>query len=144
MSWPQKTVVQLECKIAKISKSDMCLTAPDIRHHLQNFYDISLSNTTVKRRLCVSGLDGRVARRKPLISLKNRCHQQQWFKECKDQSNSEWDKIIWSNEGVFFRFGNDARQYVRRRPGEEFDSKCTIPPVKEVMAKIQCEPVKKK
>uniref|UniRef100_A0A1I7XEV3 DDE_3 domain-containing protein n=1 Tax=Heterorhabditis bacteriophora TaxID=37862 RepID=A0A1I7XEV3_HETBA len=39
-------------------------------------------------------------------------------------------KVVFSDESKFNRFGSDGKKYVRRRPGEEFMPKCTIPTIK--------------
>uniref|UniRef100_A0A1I7XJL2 HTH_Tnp_Tc3_1 domain-containing protein n=1 Tax=Heterorhabditis bacteriophora TaxID=37862 RepID=A0A1I7XJL2_HETBA len=43
------------------------------------------------------------------------------------------EHLTWSTADcskVFNRFGSDGKKYVRRRPGEEFMPKCTIPSIK--------------
>jgi len=40
---------------------------------------------------------------------------------------SFWSKVLFSDESKFNRLGSDGRQYVRRRNGEEFKPRCTVP-----------------
>ena len=51
-----------------------------------------VSVSTVKRRLGVAGLTGRVAARKPLLRRQNKKHHQ-WTTE-------DWKKVLWIDEGV--------------------------------------------
>uniref|UniRef100_A0A1I7WS02 DDE_3 domain-containing protein n=1 Tax=Heterorhabditis bacteriophora TaxID=37862 RepID=A0A1I7WS02_HETBA len=39
-------------------------------------------------------------------------------------------KVVFSDDSKFNRFGSYGKKYVRRRPGEEFMPKCTIPIIK--------------
>uniref|UniRef100_A0A1I7WUZ9 HTH_Tnp_Tc3_2 domain-containing protein n=1 Tax=Heterorhabditis bacteriophora TaxID=37862 RepID=A0A1I7WUZ9_HETBA len=71
----------------------------------------SLSVSSI-RRLVEVGLNGRVARKKPLASLKNRS-------VC---VALEREHLTWSTA--------DGKKYVRGHPGEEFMPKCTIPSIK--------------
>ena len=38
--------------------------------------------------------------------------------------------MLWADESKFCSTGSDGKTYVRRRPGEEFDPKCTKATVK--------------
>lgn len=127
---PRKTTAQDDRQIVRLSKCNRRLTTPEIRLQLLRFYGIQVSTTTIKRRLHDANMNGRLARRKPLISRKNRLHRKAWCRERKNWSATKWNQIIWSDESLFYRCGNDVRQWVRRRPGEEFDPNCTVPTIK--------------
>uniref|UniRef100_A0A1I7WBI8 HTH_Tnp_Tc3_2 domain-containing protein n=1 Tax=Heterorhabditis bacteriophora TaxID=37862 RepID=A0A1I7WBI8_HETBA len=90
----------------------------------------SLSVNSIRRRLVEVGLNGRVPRKKPLASLKNRRVLVAFAREHLTWSAVKWTKVIFSNESKFNRFGSDGKKYVRRRPGEEFMPKCKIPTIK--------------
>uniref|UniRef100_A0A1I7XUL6 DDE_3 domain-containing protein n=1 Tax=Heterorhabditis bacteriophora TaxID=37862 RepID=A0A1I7XUL6_HETBA len=56
-------------------------------------------------------------------------NQRAMIKVLLDQNLSQ-TKVVFSDESKFNRFGSDGKKYVRRRPGEEFMPKCTIPTIK--------------
>uniref|UniRef100_A0A1I7XAG9 HTH_Tnp_Tc3_2 domain-containing protein n=1 Tax=Heterorhabditis bacteriophora TaxID=37862 RepID=A0A1I7XAG9_HETBA len=45
-------------------------------------------------------------------------------------TSADYTKVVFSDESKFNRFGSDGKKYVRRRPGEEFMPKYTIPTIK--------------
>ena len=85
---------------------------------------------TVRRRLHEFGLFGRAARKKPFISPRNRKRRVEFAKRYLHWTVSDWAKILFSDETKVSRFGSDGRQYVRRRPSEEYNPRCLIPTVK--------------
>uniref|UniRef100_A0A1I7XT41 HTH_Tnp_Tc3_2 domain-containing protein n=1 Tax=Heterorhabditis bacteriophora TaxID=37862 RepID=A0A1I7XT41_HETBA len=92
--------------------------------------ECSLSVRSIRRRLVEAGLNGRIARKKPLVSLKNRRARVAFAREHLTWSTADWTKVVFSDESKFNRFGSDGKKYVRLHPGEEFMSKCTIPIIK--------------
>uniref|UniRef100_A0A1I7WPC1 DDE-1 domain-containing protein n=1 Tax=Heterorhabditis bacteriophora TaxID=37862 RepID=A0A1I7WPC1_HETBA len=70
----------------------------------------------------------RVARKKPLASLKNWKARDAFEREHLTWSTVDWTKVF-SDQSKFNRFVSDGKKYVRRRPGEEFMPKCTIPTI---------------
>ena len=88
------------------------------------------STATVKRRLADAGLNGRIARRKPLLLPRHKAARLQWAKEHKDWTVEKWNSVVWSDESKFNVFHSDGRTYVRRRKSEEFDERCVVGTVK--------------
>ena len=91
---------------------------------------VQCSSRTVRRRLGKVGLHGRVARKKPLLTLSHKQVRLKWARERVNWTLSDWHKIIWSDESKFNLFGSDGRVYVRRRAGEEFLPECINQTVK--------------
>uniref|UniRef100_A0A1I7XTU6 DDE_3 domain-containing protein n=1 Tax=Heterorhabditis bacteriophora TaxID=37862 RepID=A0A1I7XTU6_HETBA len=85
---------------------------------------------SIRQRFVVDELNGRVARKKSLVSLNNQRARVAFAREHLTWSAVKWTKVIFSNESKFNRFGSDGKKYVRRRPGKEFMSKCTVPTIK--------------
>lgn len=73
---------------------------------------------------------GRVARKKPLISEKNRRARLQFAKTHITWTAEKWSKVVFSDESEFNRFGSDGKSYVRRTAGEAFNNNRTKPTVK--------------
>ena len=69
---PKITTPKQERIVHRLSSSNRRFTAVDIKKHIESHYDAKLSVSTVKNILKCYGLNGRVARKKPFISLKNR------------------------------------------------------------------------
>ena len=88
------------------------------------------SRTTAMRRLCESGLHGRIAARKPLLRTGNKQKRLVWAKEHKEWTLDQWKSVLWSDESKFEIFGSNHRVFVRRRKGERMDSTCLVPTVK--------------
>lgn len=91
----------------------------------------------VRDRLKKAGLPARVARKKPLLRIQNKKARYQWAKDHLDLIEDDWKKVVFSDETPFTLFQWAGKQYVRRRPGEEFLDECINPTVKHGGGKIQ-------
>uniref|UniRef100_A0A8C4STV7 Transposase n=1 Tax=Erpetoichthys calabaricus TaxID=27687 RepID=A0A8C4STV7_ERPCA len=79
--------------------------------------------TTISAAIHQSGLYGRVARRKPLLSKRHMAARLQFAKRHLKDSQTMRKKILWLDETKIELFGVNARRHVWRKPG-------TIPTVK--------------
>jgi hypothetical protein len=95
-----------------------------------------ISSRTIRRRLQSFGLNGRIARRKPLLTAKNIQQRIRWAKKYRDWTVDQWKKVLWSDESPFTIFPSPSKQYVRRRPGEELRRGCIVPTVKHGGGKV--------
>jgi transposase len=127
---PPKTSEKVDRIIHRLSEKDRSKTAVDIQREIANYQGAQISVRTVRRRLIRFGLHGRIARKKPFVSLRNRQRRLQFARAHLHWTRNDWSRVLWSDESKFQRFGSDGRTYVRRRPGEEFDRKCLKPTVK--------------
>uniref|UniRef100_A0A1I7XW67 Transposable element Tc1 transposase n=1 Tax=Heterorhabditis bacteriophora TaxID=37862 RepID=A0A1I7XW67_HETBA len=64
------------------------------------------------------------------VMIKNWKARVEFTREHLTWSTADWTKVVFSDESKFNRFGSDGKKYVRRRPGEEFMPKYTIPTIK--------------
>ena len=80
--------------------------------------------TTIYAALHQSGLYGRVARRKPLLSKRRMTARLEFAKRHLKDSQTMRNKIVWSDETKIELFGLNAKRHVWRKPG-------TIPAVKQ-------------
>ncbi len=83
----------------------------------------SCRKSTITAALHQSGLYGRVARRKPLLSAR---HMKKHLKDSKMVTN----KILWSDETKIELFGLNSKRYVWRKPGTAHHLSNTVPTVK--------------
>ena len=88
-----------------------------------------ISTSTVQRRLCETGLDGRIAPRKPLLET-NEKKRLAWAKNHEQWTLDRWKSVLWSDESKFEIFGSNRRVFVRRRKGERMISACVVPTMK--------------
>ncbi len=83
----------------------------------------SCRKSTITAALHQSGLYGRVARRKPLLSAR---HMKARMEFAKMVTN----KILWSDETKIELFGRNSKRYVWRKPGTAHHLSNTVPTVK--------------
>ena len=85
--------------------------------------EVPKNPTTISAALHQSGLYGRVARRKPLLSRRQHDSPLGVFQKAPKDSQTMRNKILWSDENKNELFGLNAKRHIWRKPG-------TIPTVK--------------
>ena len=88
------------------------------------------SSTKSTAALHQSGLYGRVARRKPLLSARHMKARIEFAKKHMKDSQTMTNKIVWSDETKIELFGVNSKRYVWRKPGTAHHLPNTIPTVK--------------
>ncbi|KAG2462973.1 TC1A transposase, partial [Polypterus senegalus] len=86
--------------------------------------------TTFSAAIHQSGLYGRVARRKPLLSKRHMAARLEFAKRHLKDSQTMRNKILLSDETKIEHFGVNARRHVWRKPGTAHHQANTIPTVK--------------
>ena len=126
---PRKTTPKQDRALVRASERDRFKTAPQ---HRRDFIAQGprLSVSTIKRRLKEGNMNGRVARKKPLISEVNAQARLKYALSKRHWTADQWLKVMWSDESRFSLFPKCGKVYVRRRPGEEFHRQCLKPTVK--------------
>uniref|UniRef100_A0A2L2Y8P5 Transposable element Tcb1 transposase n=1 Tax=Parasteatoda tepidariorum TaxID=114398 RepID=A0A2L2Y8P5_PARTP len=116
----------LQRVVARKHKQSLSEITSDMNSHLQD----PVSTRTVQRELHAANIYGRVAIRKPLVTVTNAFKRRQWCRGHKGWSPQQWQQVIWSDESSFTLFETIGRVYVWRSPKEAFDPKCLLPTVK--------------
>jgi transposase len=116
-------------QLIKIIKENRNKTLEELTEEFNTSMAISVSCRTVQRVLHEEGYSGHAAKKKPLISEKNRKKRYGWCRMRKNWT-TEWDYIIWSDESRFELFNNDSRNWVWRRANERYKVDCLNPTVK--------------
>ncbi|KAG2462272.1 TCB1 transposase, partial [Polypterus senegalus] len=86
--------------------------------------------TTISAAIYQSGLYGRVARRKPLLSKRHMAARLEFAKRHLKDSQTMRNKILWSDETKIELFDVNARRHVWRKPGTAHHQANTISTVK--------------
>ena len=113
----------------RASERDRFKTAPQHRCDLIT-EGTRLSVSTIRRRLNEGNLNGRVARKKRLISDVNAQARLKYALSKRHCTADQWLKVMWFDESPFSLFPKCGKVYVRRLPGEEFQRQCLKPTVK--------------
>lgn len=97
---------------------------------------LKVSKKTIARRLKEIGIQKRIARTKPHLSLQHMEARLLWAREHEHWTVEDWEKVVWSDESSI-QVGFDPRQtLVFRREGEAFDSACLRPSFKSKRVNI--------
>ncbi|GFV63367.1 HTH_Tnp_Tc3_2 domain-containing protein [Trichonephila clavipes] len=104
-------------------KIDPKISAPKISASTSNTLGRSVSAETVRRVLRKAGYNGRVARKKPLIGMRNRVKRLTFAKEHILKPQQFWNEVIFSDERKFNIFGSDGRRMVWRKPNTSYPPK---------------------
>uniref|UniRef100_A0A8R1ICG9 HTH_Tnp_Tc3_2 domain-containing protein n=1 Tax=Caenorhabditis japonica TaxID=281687 RepID=A0A8R1ICG9_CAEJA len=85
---------------------------------------------TIRRRLNNAGMFGRRPVKKPYICDRNRAARVAWARAHLNWTQSQWERVFWSDESKFLLFGLDGISYAKRPVGTRFNSKYQTPTVK--------------
>ncbi|XP_073493820.1 uncharacterized protein [Phyllobates terribilis] len=105
---PWKTSSRSGHNIKKKSVSDIHKSAAQIPHEINEEYGVKVSLQTVVRRLRTVGLNAQSPVKKPFISAKNRKVQLEFAKEHGQWQETDWCKVLWSDESKFNLFCSDG------------------------------------
>lgn len=122
----RKTQSRDDRKILKEVKNNSKITAKEIQEKLE----LTISETTIKRRIREKGLRGYVARSKPYISKINMQKRLTFAKEYVSNPLDFWKTVIWSDESKFELVSNRRKEYCWRKKGEAFKMQNLKPTVK--------------
>ncbi len=90
----------------------------------------SCRKSTITAALHQSGLYGRVAQRKPLLSARHMKARMEFAKKHLKDSKIVTNKILWSDETKIELFGLNSKRYLWRNPGTAHHLSNTVPTVK--------------
>lgn len=86
-----------------------------------------VNERTLRRVFSEQGYHRRIARAKPFLTVNNKVARQE-FSDCyQDWSESDWMKVIWTDECAFNVGGFSGNTWVTRLPAEEYIEDCLVP-----------------
>ncbi len=85
---------------------------------------------TVNRTIQQIGLKSRVARKKPYISKVNRKKRLAFATKWRDDPETWWNSVIFTDESKYNLFGSDDYQRVWRSPNTKFEEQNTVATMK--------------
>src|SRR4029434_7754176 len=98
-------------RMVRVAKESPRITAGELQRLVESWVQ-KVSKTTIRCHLHHHKLFGRVARKKPLLSINNKLKDLQ-FAKC--YWDFQWDRVIWSDETKIELFGNKHQRWVWRR-----------------------------
>ena len=110
-------------------KKDRFAPLGNISSKFNTQLNTTFHENTIRNYLHEVGLESCAARKKPLLSNKQRLARLRWCRAKRDW-DEEWKQIIWSDESRFALFESDGRERVWRRVGEAYNIDCIKPTVK--------------
>lgn len=113
-----------------LSLRDRRKTVPEITAEFNIGRNTPVSNSVIRRSLKKSGLNGRVAAKKPLLRPQNIRKRLQFAKEHVGWTEEQWARVLFTDESKFDLFGTNRRVFVRRFQGERFKKNCLQPTIK--------------
>lgn len=111
-------------------KKNPKLSAPKLAIEAKRYLGKKANPETVRIILRKNNFSGRVARRKPFVSKRNRSKRLQFVKLYKDKDFSFWKTVLFTDESKFNIFRSDGQTYVWRKPNEELREENLRPTVK--------------
>ena len=81
-------------------------------------HEVHLAARTVRKRVEHTGLNGRIAAKKPLLRPYNIAKKRAFAKMYKTWTVVQLNKVLWNDESTFTVFCGAKRAYVRRRVGK--------------------------
>ena len=100
------------------------IMAEDTAHRTPGLANVRISDQTVRRRLCESGIRARRPVVRPILRQRHRTAILAWARACRHRRLHTWQHILFSDESLFSPRFSDGRYRVYRRRGERFMDQC--------------------
>lgn len=127
---PKKLSVREERKVINMASNNPRITSTKIVENIKTMFKKSICAETARKILHRAGFHGRVARRKPYISVINRQKRIAFANTFINKPPEFWKQIIFSDESKFCIFGIKGRQIVWRKSGTELEKQNLVGTVK--------------
>ena len=126
----RKSTKRSDRTLVRISLGNRRLNSKELARELKESSGVELSAPTVRRRLLENGLRGCKARKKPLLTEKQRKRRLDWARSHVKWPIEKWRKVLFSDESTFTVNNHAGNNFVRRKPEEEYRPYCISPTIK--------------
>ncbi|CAK9832042.1 Transposable element Tc1 transposase [Anthophora retusa] len=120
---PKKLTPREEKAVLREVKKNPFISAPKLAAVVTRNFNKEIHAQLCRRILWNNNIHGRVPRKKPYISKKNKQLRLNFAKAFINKDTNFWNTVIFSNESKFNLFGSDGRQKVWRKPNTELELK---------------------
>ena len=104
--------------ICRLATTGKCSTATAIQRELRGYAGISASPNTIRRALRRSRIKTRYKKKRPQLSKSHRRARREFELSHRTWQDSDWDRVIWSDETKICLSGSDGRERTFRVDGE--------------------------
>lgn len=94
----RRTSYRTDRYLYRIALKNRRKSSKELSSELWIKHGISLSSSTVRRRLRAANLHGRIARRKPYLTQAHRKKRLEWAKKYAHWTVEDWSRVIFSDE----------------------------------------------
>jgi len=126
---PSAKKLKSKCRSRKLHKHDeryicrlaitgKCSTATQIKKELSIFGGIKVSSKTILRSLRRNKIKSRYKVKKPQLTKVHKMVRREFEKTHRSWDESDWDKVIWSDETKISLFGSDGRERTFKKDGQ--------------------------
>lgn len=126
----KKTTARQDNLLKHLTLRNRFAPSGTLRAQLEEATGLQISDRLVRYRLKEMGLSSRRAAKKPLLTTRMKRKRYEWAQERRSWTDSDWGKVIFSDESKFNLMGSDGAARVRRRKGERYSDECIISTVK--------------
>ena len=116
-------------RMIRIVNKNPRVTTKELQNDLKSA-GVSVSVTTIRRKLHTEGFHARTSRRTPLLTVKHKKRRLQYANNYIEKPKKFWDSVLWTDETKLELFGHMDQRYIWRKKNEAYAEKNTIPTVK--------------
>ncbi len=117
-------------KVVRALTSGSIDTATEAVKLLEESGGPSVSASTMSRALKGAGLVSATKIKKPYLKKAHRQKRMKFVEKYKNWTVADWNRVIFSDETKFNRFGSDGRKYIWKAPQEGLSDRVVQPTVK--------------
>jgi hypothetical protein len=119
---PRETSREEEENVVMLATIEPFTTPRQLRRKLE----LDVSSRTIDRRLLESNLPGRVAQHEKELTTEQKRKRLSFAEGYKDWKEEEWDRVLFSDEKLFYGAGFCGQVWVRRPPGEALEEEYCV------------------
>lgn len=127
---PKKLNARAVARICREAKSNPFISAVKLAENVSQEAEQSISASTIRRILHSNGLFGRSARKKPLISIRNKRRRHEFAKSHLPMNQYFWNDVLFTDESKFEIFGRNRNGKVWRKKNTAMKEINLLPTVK--------------